>query len=75
MNQVRQTYDEYLQLISCVPTKDEPPQAEEAAEKVIYFVIPSEARNLSSIQRHEKKERFLASLGMTKGVGSSFGTR
>jgi hypothetical protein len=33
---------------------------------VIYFVIPSEARNLSSIQAQEKKERFLASLGMTK---------
>jgi hypothetical protein len=25
------------------------PQAEEAAEKVVYFVIPSEARNLSSV--------------------------
>jgi hypothetical protein len=47
-------------------------QASQAAEKVIYFVIPSEARNLSSIQRHEKKERFLASLGMTKGVGPFF---
>ena len=30
------------------------------------FVIPSEARNLSSIQPYEKNERFLASLGMTK---------
>jgi hypothetical protein len=30
------------------------------------FVIPSEARNLSSILLHEKEERFLASLGMTK---------
>jgi hypothetical protein len=33
---------------------------------VVYFVIPSEARNLSSIDAQEKKERFLASLGMTK---------
>jgi hypothetical protein len=30
------------------------------------FVIPSEARNLSSVEGREKKERFLASLGMTK---------
>ena len=39
--------------------------AEMAAKKVVYCVIPSEARNLSSIWLHEKKERFLASLGMT----------
>jgi hypothetical protein len=38
----------------------------QAAKKVFYFVIPSEARNLSSICRHEKKEGFLASLGMTE---------
>jgi hypothetical protein len=44
----------------------------QAAEKVVYFVIPSEARNLSSIWPHEKKERFLASLGMTKSVGPFF---
>jgi hypothetical protein len=37
-----------------------------------YFVIPSEARNLSSIWTQEKNERFLASLGMTKGVGPFF---
>jgi hypothetical protein len=42
-------------------------QAEELEEKVPHpFVIPSEARNLSSIYAQEKKERFLASLGMTK---------
>jgi len=35
-------------------------------EKVLYFVIPSEARNLSSVCTQEKKERFLALLGMTK---------
>jgi hypothetical protein len=40
--------------------------AKQAAEKVVYFVIRSEARNLSSIWPYEKKERFLASLGMTK---------
>jgi len=40
----------------------------QAAEKVVHFVIPSEARNLSSICTDEKKERFLASLGMTKRV-------
>jgi hypothetical protein len=28
MNQMRQACYEYLQLILCVPTKDEPPQAE-----------------------------------------------
>jgi hypothetical protein len=44
----------------------------QVAKKIVYFVIPSEARNLSSIWPHEKKERFLASLGMTKGVGPHF---
>jgi hypothetical protein len=37
-------------------------------EKYI-FVIPSEARNLSWVWTHEKHERFLASLGMTKNAG------
>jgi hypothetical protein len=41
-------------------------QAEGLAEKAPYFVIPSEARNLSSIYAPKKKERFLAPLGMTK---------
>jgi hypothetical protein len=41
-------------------------QAEGLAEKAPHFVIPSEARNLSSIYAQEKKEGFLASLGMTK---------
>jgi hypothetical protein len=41
----------------------------QAVEETIYFVIPSEARNLSGVQLEEKKERFLASLGMTKIVG------
>jgi hypothetical protein len=43
--------------------------AELAAKKVVYFVIPSEARNLSLIcliSLREMKERFLASLSMTK---------
>ena len=40
-------------------------------ERVVYFVIPSEARNLSLVQAQQKKERFLASLGMTK-VWSNF---
>jgi hypothetical protein len=31
-------------------------QASEAAEKVVYFVIPSEARNLSSIEAQETKD-------------------
>jgi hypothetical protein len=48
------------------------PAVFQAEQKEIYFVIPSEARNLSSIWPHEKKERFLASLGMTKGVGPHF---
>jgi hypothetical protein len=46
------------------------PQAEQAAEKIAYFVIPSGARNLSSIQAEEKKERFLAPLGMKKAWGT-----
>jgi hypothetical protein len=37
-------------------------------DSAFYFVIPSEARNLSSILHGEHQERFLASLGMTKGV-------
>jgi hypothetical protein len=49
-------------------------QAAEAAayavEVAVYFVIPSEARNLSWVRAGEKKERFLASLGMTKGWGT-----
>jgi hypothetical protein len=49
------------------------PAIQEAAEKADYFVIPSEARNLSSIDSDEKKERFLASLGMTLGcLGLNF---
>jgi len=40
---------------------------EGAAEKVVYFVIPSEARNLSFFSCGQIEERFLASLGMTKG--------
>jgi len=47
-------------------------QASHAVEKVVYFVIPSEARNLSSVYAHEKKERFLASLGMTIRVEPIF---
>jgi hypothetical protein len=35
------------------------------AEKSVYFVILSEARNFSSLYAHEKKERFFASLRMT----------
>jgi hypothetical protein len=46
--------------------EDEVPQAEQGAEIVVYFVIPSEATNLSSVLALEKKERFHASLGMTK---------
>ncbi len=38
-------------------------QAEQVAEKVFNSVIPSEARNLSSLYTTKKKERFLASLG------------
>jgi hypothetical protein len=40
--------------------------AEKVVYKAVYFVIPNEARNLSSVCRHEKKERFLASLRMTE---------
>jgi hypothetical protein len=47
----------------------------EAAEKAIYFVIPSEARNLSSFSWSKIEERFLASLGMTKGVGPISGSQ
>jgi hypothetical protein len=43
-------------------------QAPQAAEIVVYSVIPSGARNLSSIFAQVKKERFLAPLGMTAGV-------
>jgi hypothetical protein len=40
--------------------------ANRALEKVIGFVIPSEAKNLSSIQYLKRnKERFFASLRMT----------
>jgi hypothetical protein len=46
----------------------------QAAEKIVYFVIPSGARNLSSIEAQEKKERFLAPLGMTKRMGHFFRT-
>jgi hypothetical protein len=46
--------------------------AEQSAEKAFYFVIPSEARNLSVVQAQQQKEKFLASLGMTKGVGHFF---
>jgi hypothetical protein len=44
----------------------------QAAEKVIYFAFPSGARNLSSVYTHEKNERFLAPLEMTKEVGPFF---
>jgi hypothetical protein len=44
--------------------------SEQAAEEIVNFVVPSEARNLSSVLAHDKKERFLASLGMTKRWGS-----
>ena len=47
-------------------------QAEQAAEKVSYFVILSGARNLSWGQVNEKKERFLAPLGMTKWLREFF---
>ncbi len=36
------------------------------AEKVVYFVILSEAKNLSCFCAREKKERFFTSLRMTK---------
>jgi hypothetical protein len=40
--------------------------AAQYAVKSTYFVILSEARNLSSVCVREKKERFFASLRMTK---------
>jgi hypothetical protein len=46
--------------------------AKHAAEKVVYFVIPSEARNLSRVCAQGKKKRFLASLRMTKRSGDFF---
>jgi hypothetical protein len=47
--------------------KNQNQQAEELAEKVpTFFVIPSEARNLSFFSWAWIEERFLASLGMTK---------
>jgi hypothetical protein len=36
--------------------KHETPKAEQAAEKVRYFVIPSEARNLSVIKCQRKRD-------------------
>jgi hypothetical protein len=45
-------------------------RASQAAEKVIYFVIPSGARNLTWVWARGKKERFLAPLGMTKSFGA-----
>jgi hypothetical protein len=42
------------------------PLADEDAERVAVFVIPSGARNLSEGYAHEKNEKFLAPLGMTK---------
>jgi hypothetical protein len=36
------------------PLNHRPPS--EAAEKVVYFVIPSEARNLSWIETQEKRD-------------------
>jgi hypothetical protein len=48
--------------------------AEQAAEKAVSFVIPSEARKLSSAEVLEKKERFLAALGMTKSWRDFFAT-
>jgi hypothetical protein len=45
-----------------------------AAAKVADFVIPSEARNLSSGYAEVKKARVLASLGMTKSAGRFFRT-
>jgi hypothetical protein len=49
-----------------------PGTASQAAEKVISFAFPSGARNLSSLYAHEKNERFLAPLGMTKKVEPFF---
>jgi hypothetical protein len=52
--------------------EEKAPQAEKAAEKVVILVIPSEARNFSEGSADEKKERFLASLGMTKSRAGLF---
>jgi len=41
--------------------------------KVVNFVIPSEASNLSFFSRAEALERFLASLGMTKSCDAFSG--
>jgi hypothetical protein len=60
-----------LQLVDFGVCK-KPPQAEQIAEKVVIFVIPSEARNLSGGYADEKNEGFLASLGMTKSRGGFF---
>jgi hypothetical protein len=59
-----------------VGAKSKSTQTSEAGEKysmeeVFYFVIPSETRNLSSVCAHRMNDRFLASLGMTKGCGTS----
>jgi hypothetical protein len=43
---------------------------DEPADKIIYFAILSEAKNLSSVWAPEKKERFFASLRMTIILGS-----
>jgi hypothetical protein len=51
-------------------------EVKQDGEKVVYFVIqrsPRRPRNLSLIETQEKKERFFASLRMTKGVGAFFG--
>jgi hypothetical protein len=36
--------------------KSKPNRLEQAAEKVVYFVIPSEARNLSLMKAQEKRD-------------------
>jgi hypothetical protein len=41
---------------SVISKKFKTRQAEQAAEKVVYFVIPSEARNLSLIKTQEKRD-------------------
>jgi hypothetical protein len=53
-------------MILFVRRKQEKRVAEQVAEKVVIFDILSEARNPSEGYADEKKERFLASLGMTK---------
>jgi hypothetical protein len=45
---------------------DDRGKRQQATGKIVHFVIPSEARNLSTVLAYENKERFLASLGMTK---------